>query len=164
MESKRERTLLDYFEASPLDISSFRPIMTSLNGDNSWLLSFPSPLAEQSLVGKVYYHIVFEPWLNCPTGYLNSWFIHIQQLTISAVADAHSVDAVARRIESLARAALGAALSIGEDPECEQSHPIIDAILLGFHYPDHVHEATLRLFDGNIPVFATPEAIAIIKP
>jgi hypothetical protein len=40
----------------------------------------------------------------------------------------------------------------------------IDAIFLGFHYLDYTHEPTIRLFDPDIPVLATPEVQATIKP
>ncbi|KAF2441788.1 hypothetical protein P171DRAFT_475226 [Karstenula rhodostoma CBS 690.94] len=50
-----------------------RPILTSLNGDNSWLLSFPRPEPERKTSGKAYFHIVHDPWLNGPEVQISSW-------------------------------------------------------------------------------------------
>lgn len=40
----------------------------------------------------------------------------------------------------------------------------VDAIFVNFHYADHLNEPTLRTFAPSIPVFATAEAAAIIRP
>jgi hypothetical protein len=157
MESARESTLQAQFAL--LD-APLRPIMTSLNGDNSWLLSFPRPVPEQQETGKAYYHIVIEPWLNGPTTQFSSFLIHIKLQKPAELPDAESVAAVARQIETAA--ARNANLTVGKKDDKYSGD--IDAIFLGFHYLDHVHEPTLRLFDSRIPVIATAEAAAIIKP
>ena len=158
MDVEREKTLQAHFNSD----GPLRPVMTSLNGDNSWLLSFPRPQLERALTGKAYYHIVFEPWLNGPTSHFSSWFIHLRQPQVPAVGDAEAVGAVARQIEAAAATVAGTMnINVNNDG---QHRPDIDAILLGFHYLDHVHEPTLRLFDPTIPVIAVPEAIAIITP
>ncbi|KAF2630886.1 hypothetical protein BU25DRAFT_419203 [Macroventuria anomochaeta] len=38
-----------------------RLVFTSLNGDNSWLLSFPRPVTERESTGKAYLRIVHDP-------------------------------------------------------------------------------------------------------
>ena len=131
-----------------------RPIVTSLNGDNSWLWSFPRPAAERASTGKTYYHIVFEPWLNGPTSQFTSWVIHLQLSKPPAVSTAEEVVAITREIEAVA----------GSKSRMSEEDLGVDAILLGFHYLDHCHEPTLRLFDRRIPVIATPEAAAIVEP
>lgn len=40
-----------------------RPLLTVLNGDNSWLMSFPRPPSERTPQDKTFYHIVLDPWL-----------------------------------------------------------------------------------------------------
>lgn len=37
-------------------------------------------------------------------------------------------------------------------------------MFLRFHYDDHTRKASLAQFDPRIPVFATPEVSAMIKP
>lgn len=139
--------------------------MTSLNGDNSWLLSFPRPENERELIGKVYYHVVFEPWLNGPTSYLTSWMVHLRQTQSPALGDPEAIEGVIQQIETTATKAVGTAKVTTDGNVAQHKAEYgIDAIFLGFHYLDHVHEPTLRLFNPSIPVIGTPEAIAIVKP
>jgi hypothetical protein len=151
MDSTRKMTLQAHFAGG----GPLRPIMTSLNGDNSWLLSFPRPAAERATTGKAYYHIVFEPWLNGPTSLLSSWIIFIENKKVPAIRDPAGIREVVKVIESLAAKVLA---------NTEPQSPDFDCIFLGFHYLDHLHEPTLRLFDKEVPVIATPEAIAALKP
>ncbi|KAK2593360.1 hypothetical protein QQS21_008935 [Conoideocrella luteorostrata] len=138
--------------------------MVSLNGHNSWLLSFPRPWADQRQTGRAYFHIVLEPWLVGPTDLVGSWFIHIDLPSTPAMPTADAVETTARQIEDLASEyVLNRRMSQGSN---EVFNPAghIDAIILGFHYYDHVHEATLRRMSANVPVIATPQAANIIKP
>jgi hypothetical protein len=159
MDIAREKILEAHFDVPG---AALRPIMTSLNGDNSWLLSFPRPKPERQAAGKAYYHIVFEPWLNGPTSQFSSWLIHIRLAIAPAVTDVESIAAIIRQIEA---AAAKVTEVITATPKKEEEYNgEIDAILLSFHYLDHIHEPTLRLFDSRTPVIATPEAAALIKP
>lgn len=157
----REDELRSHFSATSTEL---RPIVTSLNGDNSWLWSFPRPLVEQASTGKSYYHVVFEPWLNGPTSELTSWGIHISLSEPPAVTSAQDVEAIIRQIEAAA-AANGATQSLTQTAttNCEGYESVIDAILIGFHYLDHLHEPTLLTFDKRIPVIASKEAAAKLK-
>ncbi|KAI8657321.1 hypothetical protein NCS57_01110100 [Fusarium keratoplasticum] len=141
-----------------------RPVLTSLNGDNSWLMSFPRPETERAAAGKVFYHVVFEPWLEGPTSMLGSWFINISLSSSPAIPDAEAVKDVVREIEDAAAIHLfQSGDASAKAPKEEPDSGGIDAILLGFHYLDHVHEATLRKFSKDIPVIATPEAADIVR-
>jgi hypothetical protein len=42
-----------------------RPILTHLNVDTSWLISFPRPSpAKPHDVARSYFHVVIDPWLD----------------------------------------------------------------------------------------------------
>ncbi|KAM4065192.1 hypothetical protein HRG_004471 [Hirsutella rhossiliensis] len=142
---------------------ALRPIMTSLNGDNSWLMSFPRPVDEAVKAGKAYFHVVFEPWLAGATSVLSSWFIYITLSQPPAVGDVSAIKALIREIEDAARDDSSKDEAGSEDRSETGYRGAIDAILLGFHYLDHLHEATLRTFDKQIPVIATPEAAKILQ-
>lgn len=157
---ERKKTLQAHFASA----TPWRPIMTSLNGDNSWLLSFPRPEPERASTGKCYYHVLFEPWLNGPTSQFGSWFIHLAQPQSPAFTGPEAIDALVRQIETEAAAAAGISEQTGSNNDGEKKNPEIDAIFLGFHYLDHLHQPTLLLFDPSIPVIATPEARAILEP
>lgn len=152
------RCLEEHFASSP---DRLRPLMVSLNGHNSWLLSFPRPWADQKRSGRAYFHLVCDPWLVGPTELLGSWFIHIDLPAAPAMPLAEAVEAAARQIDDLA-----SELVLRRRMSNEVFNPAghIDAIVLGFHYYDHVHEATLRDFSGNVPVVATRQAAAMLKP
>ncbi|OAA41344.1 hypothetical protein NOR_05422 [Metarhizium rileyi] len=158
MEDTDARCLEQHFTACP---DCLRPLLVSLNGHNSWLMSFPRPQADQQQSGRAYFHIVLEPWLVGPADLVASWFIHIDLPSSPAFPTAHAVEAVARHIEELASKHV---LNRRMSNEVFNPAGHIDAILLGFHYYSHVHEATLREFHGNVPVVATPQAARIIKP
>jgi len=147
-----------------------RPIFTSLNGDNSWLMSFPRPEEERRRDAKAFYHVVFEPWLAGPASLLSNWFLSISLSVAPALSQAHHIEAVIGLIETTVSSCLQdftrhisrySAKSEGAQ-EVEYDGGM-DAILLGFHYLDHTHEATLWLFNKAIPVIATPEAAKLAQ-
>ncbi|QPC76867.1 hypothetical protein HYE68_007619 [Fusarium pseudograminearum] len=142
---------------------SLRPILTLLNGDASWLMSFPRPKAEQASTGKAYFHVVYEPWLQGDTSLFYSWFFNIALSDKAAVTDVQGIEDIIAEIEQAASCHLPTdhAQTTTKDDGYQGN---IDVIILAFHYLDHVHEPTLRTFDPNIPVVATPEAAAVIRP
>jgi len=81
--------------------------MTSLNGDNSWLLSFPRPEKERLFSSKLYYHIVFEPWLVGPVSIFSSWLIHITPCQTAAVQTVEAIDALIDEVEAEGMRAIG---------------------------------------------------------
>lgn len=154
-----------------------RPILTSLNGDNSWLISFPRPPAEQTRLGsKAYFHVVSDPWLVGDAATVHSWLVLIHLSAPPSIADGDAAAAVVKEIEDAAAAAGTFAGTRTRDnkpkrgseakseSESESEASPIDAIFLNFHYPDHLHEKTLRTFRPDTPVFATAEAAAIARP
>jgi hypothetical protein len=142
---------------------SLRPILTLLNGDASWLMSFPRPKAEQASTGKAYFHIVYEPWLQGDASLFYSWFFNIALSDKAAVTDVQGIEDIILEIEEAASCHLPTDHA-QITPTNDGYQGNIDVIILAFHYLDHVHEPTLRTFNPNIPVIATPEAASIIRP
>ncbi|WZH43033.1 hypothetical protein QYS62_004035 [Fusarium acuminatum] len=139
-----------------------RPILTALNSDASWLMSFPRPTAERASSRKAFFHIVYEPWLKGDTSLFATWFFTIGLSTEAAVSDAQGVESLIQEIEDAAACHIPAGRA--DTPVEGTYHGNVDIIMLAFHYLDHVHEATLKTFDENIPIIATPEAAAVVKP
>lgn len=131
-----------------------RPILTSLNGDNGWLMSFPRPSEERTASGKAYYHVVFEPWLGEPSTLLSEWLLGVSLTQKPAFSDAAALEDVVAEIEAVA----------GHHPPHEDNESNIDAIFLGFTFDDHTHKASLTQFNPRIPVFGTSQVAAMIKP
>lgn len=137
-----------------------RPILTSLNGDNSWLISFPIPPPEQQRYGKPYFHVVSDAWLKGPATLFATWFVHLTPLTLPAAGDGAAVEAIAREIDAVASAAnAGNAIPTSSS----RTKSAVDAIFVNFHGLDHMHEPTLRTFHADVPVFAAPGAAPTIR-
>lgn len=145
---------LDYLEDSLGKRSGeLRPILTSINGDNTWLLSFPRP-ASNKQPHKQYYHILTDPWLNGDTSFLSSWFIHISRSVPAVAGNGAEVDDIVKDLETAAAAVSGEERTFQTSSE----KPLLDAIFINFHYLDHMHQPTLLTFNPKIPVFAAREA------
>ncbi|KAL4731773.1 hypothetical protein ACLX1H_000758 [Fusarium chlamydosporum] len=157
MAESQQDSIVEYLS----DINKpLRPILTSLNGDNSWLMSFPRPGTEQAATGKVFYHVAFEPWLKGPADVISSWLVHIKRVKYPEIPTFESLENAIREIERVAAVRLplldeGYATNAGTSP--------LDAILLGFYYSDHLHPPTLKSFPSDIPVIATPPGAEIIE-
>ncbi|KAI1075646.1 hypothetical protein F5B20DRAFT_558872 [Whalleya microplaca] len=160
MASQRAAALKAHFERPDFKP---RPILTSLNGDSAWLMSFPLPVAQRASSGRAYYHIVSEPWLQGPAVTGHRWLVWINWGTAPEVSDATAVEALVLEIEGAAAAAAAAGIADSSIAEQRSSGSLIDAIFIHFHYNDHLHEPTLRQFDPSIPVFAAIEAAAMIR-
>ncbi|KAL6835527.1 hypothetical protein V8C40DRAFT_282899 [Trichoderma camerunense] len=160
METTRKNKLQAHMSS---ETSELRPIATFLNGDNSWLFSIPRPLNDRAASGKVYYHIVYEPWLNGSATDMSKWLTHILQPVHAAIDSPAAVDDAITEIENSAVAHLAGADKISTPNTLSEDALKVDAILLMFYLPDHVHQLTLYQFDKRIPVFATPDAMAIVK-
>lgn len=130
-----------------------RPILTSINGDATWLLSFPLPPNERQ-PHKQFYHVLTDPWLKGAASLLSSWFIHISRTAPTVAADGAGVDEIVREIEAAASRELS--------EEATPGQAALDAIFVNFHYLDHMHQPTLLTFDRKIPVFAVQEAYTTI--
>ena len=156
MTKNRTATLKEHFNNNRGE--ELRPILTSLNGDNSWLYSFPRPASERKISGKSFFHLVHDPWLNGPTYAGATWIINITLPEPANVTNGAGVEKVVEEIEIAAAEAKGTPYH-GPEP----GHSAIDAILLNLHGPDHLHEPTLRTFNPSIPIFASPTPANEIK-
>ncbi|KAF4454259.1 hypothetical protein F53441_3260 [Fusarium austroafricanum] len=138
-----------------------RPIFTSLNGDNSWLMSFPRPESEQAETGKIFYHLAFEPWLKGPALVFNQWIVHIARTENSGIAAFADLENLIREIEQAAASRMPPKAE-GQAIQQGSASPL-DGVLLSFFYSDHLHPETLKTFPPEIPIIATPPGAAIIK-
>ncbi|POS74110.1 hypothetical protein DHEL01_v207504 [Diaporthe helianthi] len=134
-----------------------RPILTNLNGDNSWLVSFPIPDNERQPNGKAYFHIVSDPWLTGPAITLGYYAIHVSLPHSPAYKSGSEVEAIAYEIERLAQDAGHTSTA----PTSRDS--VIDLISIAQQGDDHKHEDTLRTFRRNIPVVAAPAPASAIR-
>jgi hypothetical protein len=156
MESRRATFTKHFAGATPV----LRPILTSLNGDNSWLISIPRPYADRQSAGKAFFHIVSDAWLS-GTGIplLSKWMASLDLVAQPAVADGDAVEAVIQEIENAA-SVVGTTVELNASDSCKSG---VDAIFVNLHVADHLSKETLTTFGVNVPVFATPDAAPIIQ-
>jgi hypothetical protein len=158
MATERAAALQAHFSSPDQEL---QPILTSLNGDNSWLISFPRPAAERQSSGKAYFHAVHDPWLFGSTSLISTLLVHINLAAPASVTDGAGVEAVVQEIEKAAATAGGNVPS--KVAAIDETKPFVDAIFVNLEEIDHLHEPTLRSFNNKIPVFAAQKASAIIQ-
>ncbi|KAK7928937.1 hypothetical protein PG985_005935 [Apiospora marii] len=165
MASNKRAALLGAHMGKMTKPSELRPVLTSLNGDNSWLMSFPVPPDEGPTATKhrkVYYHIVFDPWFQSSGAAVTvaSWIIWAALTAQSTIQNGDDVEQIAREIElSAAKAGLVA----GNEEPGGGNERMVDAIVISSRVTDHLHEESLRQFDRRIPVVAVPDAAVILN-
>ncbi|KAG9253810.1 uncharacterized protein F5Z01DRAFT_130403 [Emericellopsis atlantica] len=141
-----------------------RPVLTSLNGDNSWLFSFPRP--EQDGHAKYFYHIAFEPWLTGPTTKISSWLVHISLKTEAAMAHGDAVQEAAGAIEQAAATVAkehNGVVRVRSETQGDGYNGVVDAIFLFLDEVDHCHRPTLETFDKRIPFIGSKEVVAKVS-
>ncbi|KAI1506651.1 hypothetical protein F5X99DRAFT_404012 [Biscogniauxia marginata] len=129
---------------------SLRPLITDLNGDTSWLISFPRPTAERIATGKTYYHVVLDPWLTERSAHIFSpWIGQYTRPEPAAFTDGAAVDGLVRQIEEAA----------GSTAHADAG---VDALCVCSAATDHMNRGTLTTFAPSIPVFTTPAPARMI--
>lgn len=154
MASTRSTSVQDHLSKRE---SKLRPILTNVNGDNSWLMSFPIPEKDRQHDGKAYFHVVSDPWLTGPAITLGYYAIHVSLPHSPACKSGSDVEAIAYEIEQLARDAGHTSTS----PASRDS--VIDLISISQQGHDHMHDDTLKTFRSNIPVVSAPAPATAIR-
>ncbi|KAL2060112.1 hypothetical protein VTL71DRAFT_9934 [Oculimacula yallundae] len=172
-------------ESITRSLSSRRPLLTHLNADTTWLLSLPYPASAPGNNGKVYYHIVIDPWLRGGQSDVAKFFSqqwHVEESAVQSIAELEDVvrgieDAAQGRGQSAYPPAPSEPSSDSEDYEEVDtetdpkpqilSHQAdkspIDAILISHEFTDHMHKDTLLEASSSIPVFASNKAASAIR-
>ncbi|KAG4429135.1 hypothetical protein IFR05_015378 [Cadophora sp. M221] len=172
-------------ESITRSLSSRRPILTHLNADTTWLLSIPYPESAPSCNGRIYYHILIDPWLRGGQSDVAKFFSQQWHVEESAVQTITEVEDVVRGIEDVATGCIpynppeGLSDGFGVDSEdyeeigapekdTKKSQPTstkspIDAILISHEFTDHMHKETLLEASPSIPVFASTKAASAIR-
>ncbi|KAH8891526.1 hypothetical protein GQ53DRAFT_746595 [Thozetella sp. PMI_491] len=125
--------------------AKLRPVLTFINGDVSWLVSFPRPAAEQSERGKVYYHAVIDPWFGKPAVSGSSYLLVMNLGRDPGFSSRAALDAAIVEIEAAA----------GNTLAPTDAAPAVDVILVNGIQTDHCHKPSLVEFAAATPVFAT---------
>lgn len=159
-------------------LSTRRPLLTHLNADTTWLLSLPYPPTHLSVNGRIYYHILIDPWLRGGQSDVAKFFSQQWHAEASVVQTVAEIEDAVRAIESVAHGGHTEGKSLGKGLEVEdmvvhdegggevlaqEPGRGIDAIVVSHEFTDHMHKDTLLEAPTHIPVFAATKAAAAIR-
>ena len=154
-------------------LSTRRPLLTHLNADTTWLLSIPYPPSSPSSRGRLYCHILVDPWLRGGQSDVAPFFSQQWHVEPSAVQTIEELESVIRGIEDIARGIEDD--GVGEDVIVSDAEPQnvdrgetfeeswIDAVVVCHEFTDHMHKETLLEIRKSVPVFAAPTAASRMK-
>ena len=153
--------------------SSRRPLLTHLNADTTWLLSIPFPPSYPSSRGRIYWHILVDPWLRGGQSDVAPFFSQQWHTEPSIVQTIEEVEDVIKGIEEVARGEMEDSLQHdvivvdtgSEDAGVEETQEgnWIDAVVVCHEFTDHMHKETLLDISKSVPVFAAPTAAGRIR-
>lgn len=141
-----------------------RPIIHHLNDDSSWLLQIPRPEAAIRRGSRIYFNIVIDPWFSGGQSDIASWFSQQYHATRSAVQSFAELEDLIRGVERLASAQWSKSVAESAvNGDTGEASSLIDVIAVSHEFTDHCHHDTLLEAHPDVPVFAFPEAAALIK-
>jgi hypothetical protein len=131
-----------------------RPILTHLNADTAWLISFPQPPSTEEDTGinaRSYYHVIVDPWLDGEYVVGTRWFMAMQHAIQRSYKTMQQVQELILEIESVA------GNSIPEDKG------EVDAIFVSHYLGDHFHRGTLEQIDPSVPLISVKSVVEEVK-
>jgi hypothetical protein len=159
-------------------LSTRRPLLTHLNADSTWLLSIPYPPYSASPKGRIYWHILIDPWLRGGQSDVAPFFSQQWHKEPSAVQTIEEVEDAIRGIEDVAGAEAMVDAELGEDVIAvdtgsedvmdgtdreAEGGSWIDTVVVCHEFTDHMHKETLLEISKTVPVFAAPTAASRIR-
>jgi hypothetical protein len=130
-----------------------RPVITYINGDVAWLVSFPRPVSDKSTNDKVYYHAVIDPWFGQPSVVLTSLLLEMGLGRDPGLPSRAAIDAAIVEIE----------LAAGNSLISTDANPAVDGIFV-MGIAEHCHQESLLQFSPTTPIFAVTAAASTIAP
>ncbi|KAK2052547.1 hypothetical protein LY76DRAFT_583285 [Colletotrichum caudatum] len=125
-----------------------RPILTLVNGDNTWLLSVPRPAGTK---GKAFCHVLVDPWLGGHADLASGWIIRLRLKEKPALGSIGAIEDWIQEVET----ACGTT-------DAEHGR-WLDAVLVTHTNLDHLHEPTLRTLGQSVRVLAVEDAAATMS-
>lgn len=141
--SQRQAGLKAIFEKE----TAPRPLLTHINADASWLLSFPIPASDARRQSKSHFHILIDAWLTPSNSPLR---IFLEQYHVEPYL---SVSEVLDHVSDIEASSADSSTSPGQ----------IDAILINSEGDDHANRETFQQIDASVPVFCPHYIIPKIK-
>ncbi|KAJ1337178.1 hypothetical protein MN608_00028 [Microdochium nivale] len=132
-----------------------RPILTSINGNVAWILSFPRPQPQSPTTAatstKAYHHVVVDPWFGDLAVAGSRLVIGMTLENPPALKSKADIDEAIREIEA----------ATGEPGTLDPTSELVDAILVTGAV-EHCSKPALLQFSPATPVYVTDASIASV--
>jgi len=127
-----------------------RPILTHLNADTAWLISFPRP-SNTTNTKRSYYHVILDPWLDTEYVVGHRWFMAMH----------HAVQSHYKTIEQIQELILEIERTAGNSDPKDNGQ--IDAIFVSHYLGDHCDRGTLEQIDPSVPLISIKSVAQEVK-
>lgn len=145
-----------------------RPILTHLNADTAWLISFPKPtpsLSEKDDTEKIverkhrtYYHVLIDPWLTGTNVVVFQWIMSFTHAITGAFGSIDDVRSLIKQIEK------AAASEESQSPDsADEEDGEADAVFVSHFLGDHCNRETLVQVAKDVPVVGVQQGVKDIK-
>ena len=133
-------------------VTNRRPILTHLNADLTWLMSFPTPESQRGSFKKAYFHILCDPW--CLTTAVDIGGLHrqdhVEDPAFNGIAE------VVELISVIEKAAPQGAIPNEIDAS-------LDAVVISHSNAEHCNKNALLEVSPSVPVIANKMALSTLK-
>jgi hypothetical protein len=139
-------------ELPKLDLA--RPILTHLNADTAWLISFPRPSTKHPEVvatERSYYHVIVDPWLDGEYVVGIRWFMAMN----------HAIQGSYRTVQQVQELVLEIEAAAGNSNPEDKGH--VDAIFVSHYLGDHCDRGTLEQIDPSVPLISIKSVVEEVK-
>lgn len=140
-----------------------RPILTHLNADTTWVVSFPYPEHATPPPGRVRFNLLIDPWLQGTQQDVAGWFSKQWHSVESSVQTMAELEDVLREAEHLERDGNEEYHDSNQSTPAVRGRSHVDAVAVSHEFTDHCHRDTLLELDAAVPIFATKRAARLIQ-
>ena len=139
-----------------------RPVLTHLNADTTWLVSYPYPDGALVAPNRKRFNILTDPWLQGSQSDYYAWFSTQTHALKSSVQTISELEGILREAEDV-DGTIETAKKPNDDEHQGASVSYVDAVIISHEFTDHCHEATLKELHPSVPIFATTKAAELIR-
>lgn len=159
--------LLAELERSVEDaLRSRRPILSHINADTTWLLSFAYPEDAICPSGRCRFNVLIDPWLKDVQCDVASWFSkqwHKIPSSVQTIQELNEVIGAREELEFRSKDDSSRMSSEDIGTSNSPSGNYLDAVVCSHEFTDHCHRPTLEEIDPTVPCIATSKAAELIR-
>lgn len=147
-------------------LRSRRPILSHINADTTWLLSFAYPEDAICPPGRCRYNVLIDPWLKDAQSDVASWFSkqwHKIPSSVQTIQQLNKVIGAREELEFRSKNDSSRTSLEDSDTRNSPSSNYIDAFVCSHEFTDHCHQPTLQEIDPSVPCIATSKAAELIR-